>query len=97
MYGACALGAVIVLANLYTWGRVLTSLVLPPRTRLARSLKKDAPTLALRPEVQTLTDIVSFLIFFNNPIYKQRSNPVFFLHIDTSGKGRKSQLTKFTQ
>ncbi|XP_026329834.1 kinase D-interacting substrate of 220 kDa B isoform X4 [Hyposmocoma kahamanoa] len=64
MYGACALGAVIVLANLYTWGRVLTSLVLPPRTRLARSLKKDAPTLALRPEVQTLTDIVSCLDAF---------------------------------
>lgn len=59
MYGACALATVVVLSNLYTWGRVLAALALGPRARLARSLAKDAPTIALRPEVQALTHTVS--------------------------------------
>ncbi|CAH2990633.1 unnamed protein product [Chilo suppressalis] len=64
MIGACALAGVVVLANLYTWGRVLAALVLPPRTRLARALKRDAPTLALRPELHALTHMVSCLDAF---------------------------------
>lgn len=59
MFGACALAAVVMVANLYTWGRVLAALVLSPRARLSRALRRDAPTLALRPEVQTLTHTVS--------------------------------------
>ncbi|GBP85350.1 Kinase D-interacting substrate of 220 kDa B [Eumeta japonica] len=64
MIGACALAAVVVLANLYTWGRVLGALLLGPRFRLMRALKRDAPTLALRPEVQALTHMVSCLDAF---------------------------------
>ncbi|XP_049867259.1 kinase D-interacting substrate of 220 kDa B isoform X3 [Pectinophora gossypiella] len=64
MIGACVLSGVVVLANLYTWGRVLAALALSPRTRLTRALRRDAPTLALRPEVQTLTHMVSCLDAF---------------------------------
>ncbi|XP_047987988.1 kinase D-interacting substrate of 220 kDa B isoform X1 [Leguminivora glycinivorella] len=64
MIGACAVAGGVLLANLYTWGRVLLALLLPPRARLARALRRDAPTLALRPEVQTLTHTVSCLDAF---------------------------------
>ncbi|KAL0893988.1 hypothetical protein ABMA27_014062 [Loxostege sticticalis] len=64
MFGACALAAVVVVANLYTWGRVLAALVLSPRARLTRALRRDAPTIALRPEVHTLTHMVSCLDAF---------------------------------
>ncbi|XP_028161916.1 kinase D-interacting substrate of 220 kDa B isoform X2 [Ostrinia furnacalis] len=64
MFGACALAALAVVANLYTWGRVLAALVLSPRARMARALRRDAPTLALRPEVLTLTHTVSCLDAF---------------------------------
>ncbi|CAG9783821.1 unnamed protein product [Diatraea saccharalis] len=64
MIGACALAGLVLVANLYTWGRVLAALVLPPRTRLARALKRDAPTIALRPELQALTHMVSCLDAF---------------------------------
>ncbi|KAL4705766.1 hypothetical protein ACJJTC_006547 [Scirpophaga incertulas] len=67
MIGACALAGVVVLANLYTWGRVLAALLLPPRARLARALRRDAPTLALRPEVQALTHMVSALLYHHHP------------------------------
>ncbi|KAL4710701.1 hypothetical protein ACJJTC_004346 [Scirpophaga incertulas] len=66
MIGACALAGVVVLANLYTWGRVLAALLLPPRARLARALRRDAPTLALRPEVQALTHMVSALLYHHH-------------------------------
>lgn len=63
MYGACALAGVVVLANLYTWGRVLAALAVGPRARLARSLKRDAGAsiIALRPEVQALTHTVRYI------------------------------------
>ncbi|KAL4710729.1 hypothetical protein ACJJTC_004374 [Scirpophaga incertulas] len=66
MIGACALAGVVVLANLYTWGRVLAALLLPQRARLARALLRDAPTLALRPEVQALTHMVSALLYHHH-------------------------------
>ncbi|XP_073943884.1 ankyrin repeat-rich membrane spanning isoform X4 [Choristoneura fumiferana] len=64
MFFACAVAGAVILANLYTWGRVFAALVLPPRARLARALRRDAPTLALRPEVQSLTHMVSCLDAF---------------------------------
>lgn len=56
--GACALAGAALLANLYTAGRALAALVLPPRARLLRALRRDSHALALRPEVQALTDMV---------------------------------------
>ncbi|XP_063892186.1 kinase D-interacting substrate of 220 kDa B isoform X5 [Helicoverpa armigera] len=68
MIGACAVSGAALLANLYTCGRVLAALAQPPRARLARATKKPAhahaPTLALRPEVQALTHVVSCLDAF---------------------------------
>ncbi|KPJ06146.1 Kinase D-interacting substrate of 220 kDa [Papilio machaon] len=62
--GACALAGAALLANLYTAGRALAALVLPPRARLLRALRRDSHALALRPEVQALTDMVSCLDAF---------------------------------
>ncbi|CAB3242342.1 unnamed protein product [Arctia plantaginis] len=68
MIGACAVGGAALLANLYTCGRVLAALALGPRARLARATRSrahaSAPTLALRPEVQALTHVVSSLDAF---------------------------------
>ncbi|XP_013180376.1 PREDICTED: kinase D-interacting substrate of 220 kDa isoform X4 [Papilio xuthus] len=62
--GACALAGAALLANLYTAGRALAALVLPPRARLLRALRRDSHALSLRPEVQALTDMVSCLDAF---------------------------------
>ncbi|XP_075969674.1 ankyrin repeat-rich membrane spanning isoform X2 [Anticarsia gemmatalis] len=67
MIGACAVSGAALLANLYTCGRVLAALALAPRARLARATRRrndTAPTLALRPEVQALTHVVSCLDAF---------------------------------
>ncbi|XP_068629361.1 kinase D-interacting substrate of 220 kDa B [Battus philenor] len=64
LIGACAVGGAALLANLYTAGRALAALALPPRTRLLRALRRDAHALALRPEVQALTNMVSCLDAF---------------------------------
>ncbi|CAH2086371.1 unnamed protein product [Euphydryas editha] len=50
---------------MYAGARALTALALPPRARLARSIRRDrAHTAALRPEVQALTHTVSCLDAF---------------------------------
>ncbi|KAJ8722652.1 hypothetical protein PYW07_003832 [Mythimna separata] len=68
MIGACAISGAALLANLYTCGRVLAALAQSPRARLARATRapahQHAPTLALRPEVQALTHVVSCLDAF---------------------------------
>ncbi|XP_026744972.1 kinase D-interacting substrate of 220 kDa B isoform X3 [Trichoplusia ni] len=61
---AGAVSGAALLANLYTCGRVLAALLQPPRARLARATRRRAPTLALRPEVQALTHMVSCLDAF---------------------------------
>ncbi|CAG4989245.1 unnamed protein product [Parnassius apollo] len=61
---ACAVGGAALLANAYSAARALASLALPPRARLTRALRRDAHALALRPEVQALTDMVSCLDAF---------------------------------
>ncbi|KAM3963044.1 LOW QUALITY PROTEIN: ankyrin repeat-rich membrane spanning [Aphomia sociella] len=68
MIGAGALGGAAVLANLYTWGRVLAALLRGPRARLAAAARSAhapaAPAAALRPEVQALTHMVTCLDAF---------------------------------
>ncbi|XP_060800404.1 kinase D-interacting substrate of 220 kDa B [Amyelois transitella] len=66
LVGASAVAGVALLANMYTLARVLAALALPPRARLQRATRRrrDAATLALRPEVQALTRMVSCLDAF---------------------------------
>ncbi|XP_028037940.1 kinase D-interacting substrate of 220 kDa B isoform X4 [Bombyx mandarina] len=64
MIGAACVAGAGVLANLYTCGRVLASLAVTPRRSLARALRRDAPTVALRPHVHALTHMVSCLDAF---------------------------------
>ncbi|CAH2073756.1 unnamed protein product, partial [Iphiclides podalirius] len=64
LIGACAVGGAALLANVYTAGRALAALALPPRARLLRALRRDAHALALRPEVQALTNMVFCLDAF---------------------------------
>ncbi|XP_052757357.1 kinase D-interacting substrate of 220 kDa B isoform X4 [Galleria mellonella] len=68
MVGAAAVGGAAVLANLYTWGRVLAALLRGPRARLAAAARAHhaaaAPAAALRPEVQALTHLVTCLDAF---------------------------------
>ncbi|XP_059057143.1 kinase D-interacting substrate of 220 kDa B [Achroia grisella] len=67
MVCAAALGGAAVLANLYTWGRVLAALLRGPRARLAAAARGPhaaASAAALRPEVQALTHLVTCLDAF---------------------------------
>ncbi|XP_041977388.1 kinase D-interacting substrate of 220 kDa B isoform X11 [Aricia agestis] len=64
--GAGVAAGALVLGAACAAGRALAALALPPRTRLARAARADphARTLALRPEVHALTQIVTCLDAF---------------------------------
>ncbi|CAK1545285.1 unnamed protein product [Leptosia nina] len=69
LIGACAASGALLLANVFTAGRALAALAIPPRVRLARIARQAAKdhhahVLALRPEVQALTHTVSCLDAF---------------------------------
>lgn len=62
LVGACVVAAAGALANAYAWGRAVAELVRGPRARMAaaaRAGRNHSVTLALRPEVQALTHVVS--------------------------------------
>ncbi|XP_045485898.1 kinase D-interacting substrate of 220 kDa B isoform X4 [Pieris rapae] len=69
LIGACAASGALLLANVFTAGRALAALAIPPRVRLTRVARQavknhHAHVLALRPEVQALTHTVSCLDAF---------------------------------